>query len=174
MLPFTEPGGFWKFYAERQSEVADFIKFWAELIIIPSFMLASGYLAALSAERRQRSTPAYIADRAKRLIVPWFLLIVFWMVPLYTLFDIPTYNRPEGFTLAQTYRVGLEGLFSEHLWFLLVLFWVSVFFAALQPLAGRLGGLLVPALALVAALLVNEYGDTLTWYAISQTSGPLI
>jgi peptidoglycan/LPS O-acetylase OafA/YrhL len=173
---FTEPdpGGFWKIYADRQSEVAVFFCFWGGLIIIPSFMLASGYLSALSAERRRRSVPAYIADRAKRLLVPWFLLTVVWMVPLYTLFDIPVYNRPEGYILAQTYLVGLTGLFTDHLWFLLVLFWVSVFFAALRPLANRLGGLLVPALALVAALLVNEYGHLLTWYALWETSGPLI
>jgi peptidoglycan/LPS O-acetylase OafA/YrhL len=176
VYPFTEPDpdGFWSFFAERHSEAADFFIFWGEVVIIPSFMLASGSLAALSAERRRRGAPAYIADRAKRLLVPWFLLTVFWMVPLYTLFDIPAYNRPEGYTLAQTYSAGLEGLFTDHLWFLLVLFWVSVFFAALSPLANRLGGLLVPALALVAALLVNEYGRILTWYAVWETSGPLI
>jgi peptidoglycan/LPS O-acetylase OafA/YrhL len=176
VLPFTEPdtGGFWKFYAGRQSGAADFISFWGGFILIPSFMLASGYLSALSAERRRRSAPAYIADRAKRLLVPWFLLMVFWMVPLYTLFDIPAYNRPEGYTLAQTCLVSLKGLFTDHLWFLLVLFWVDAFFAALRPLANRLGGLLVPALALAAALLVNEYGHLLTWYAVWETSGPLV
>jgi peptidoglycan/LPS O-acetylase OafA/YrhL len=176
VMPFTEsvPGGFWKFYADRQSEAADFFCFWAVLVAVPSFMLASGYLAALSTERHRRSAPAYIAGRIKRLLVPWFLLIVFWMVPLYTFFDIPMYNRPEGYTLAQTYRAGLEGRFTDHLWFLLVLFWVDVFFTVLRPLASRFGGLLVPALALVAALLVNEYGRTLTWYNVWQTSGPLV
>ncbi|MDR1303661.1 MAG: acyltransferase [Verrucomicrobiales bacterium] len=176
MLPFTkpDPNGFWKFYAVRQSGVADFFNFWGGLILIPSFMLASGYLAALSAERKRRSAPAYIAGRARRLLVPWFLLMVFWMVPLYTLFDIPAYHRPEGYTLAQTYRAGLEGLFVDHLWFLLVLFWVDAFFAVLRPVAGRFGGLFVPALALVAALLVNEYGRVLTWYGVWETSGPLI
>jgi peptidoglycan/LPS O-acetylase OafA/YrhL len=176
VLPFTtpDPGGFWKFYAGWQSEAANFFNFWGGFVLIPSFILASGYTAALSAERSRRSAPAYIADRAKRLLIPWFLLMVFWMVPLYTLFDIPVYNRPEGYTLAQTYRVGLEGLFADHLWFLLVLFWVSVFFAALRPAARRFGRLLVPALALIAALLVNEYGRTLTWYAVWETSGPLV
>ncbi|MDR1148860.1 MAG: acyltransferase, partial [Spirochaetaceae bacterium] len=176
VIPFTEPvpGGFWKFYAGRQSAAAEFFCFWVVLVAVPSFMLASGYLAALSAERRRRSAPAYIAGRVKRLLVPWLLLTVFWMVPLYTLFDIPAFNRPETYTLAQTYRAGLEGLFADHLWFLLVLFWVDVFFAALRPLARRFGALLVPALALVAALLMNEYGRTLTWYDVWQTSGPLV
>jgi hypothetical protein len=176
VLPFTkpDPGGFWKFYADRQSGAADIFNFWGGLVVIPSFMLASGYLSALSAERKRRGAPAYIAGRAKRLLVPWFLLMVFWMVPLYTLFDIPAYNRPEGYTLAQTYLAGLEGLFADHLWFLLVLFWVDAFFAALRPLANRFSGLLVPVLALAAALLVDRYGRTLTWYAVWETSGPLV
>jgi hypothetical protein len=74
--------------------------FWGQFILIPSFVLASGYLAALSAERKRRSFPAYIAGRAYRLLVTWFFLMVLWMVPLYTFFDIPAYNRPEGYTLA--------------------------------------------------------------------------
>jgi hypothetical protein len=174
VLPFTKPGGFWRFYADRQSGAADFFNFWGGFILIPSFMLASGYLAALSMKRRPRGALAYIAGRAKRLLVPWFLLMIFWMVPLYTFFGIPAYNRPETYTLAQTYRVGLEGLFADHLWFLLALFWVDVFFAVLRPAASRFGGMFVPALALAAALLVNEYGRTLTWYCVWETSGPLI
>jgi surface polysaccharide O-acyltransferase-like enzyme len=174
MLPFTRPEGFWKFYAEQPSEVAEFFKFWGGFIIIPSFMLASGYLAALSEEKKLRRVHEYIAARIKRLLVPWFLLMVFWTVPLYTLFDIPSYNRPAGYTLAQTYQAALTGLFADHLWFLLVLFWVGLFFALIRPLEQRFGGLTGPALALVAALLMNVYGRELTWYAVWQTDGPLV
>jgi hypothetical protein len=48
VLPFTgpNPGGFWKFYADRQSGAADFFSFWAGFVLIPSFMLVSGYLSA--------------------------------------------------------------------------------------------------------------------------------
>jgi peptidoglycan/LPS O-acetylase OafA/YrhL len=174
VFPFTEPGGFWKFYADRQFGAAEFLKFWGGFILIPSFMMASGYLAALSAERNRRNVPTYIAGRAKRFLVPWFLLMVFWIVPLYTFFDIPSYNRPERYTLAQTYRASLAGLFTDHLWFLLVLFWVDAFFAVMQPMVRRLGRLSCPAVALAAALLVNYYGSEWTWYAVWQTSGPLV
>ncbi|MDR1166538.1 MAG: acyltransferase, partial [Deltaproteobacteria bacterium] len=173
-IPFTEPGEFWKLYADRQSAVAEIFMFWADLIIIPSFVLASGYVAALSAEKRQLNALAYIAGRAKRLLLPWFLVLVFWMAPLYTFFDIPAYYRPEGYTLAQTYRAGLTGLFADHLWFLLVLFWVDSFFALTRPIVTRFGALSVPALALAAALLVNGFGSELAWYSIRETCGPFI
>ena len=174
VLPFTASEGFWKFHAERQSEVAEFFRFWGGFVIIPSFMLASGYLAALSEEKRLRGVLEYLASRGKRLLVPWFLLTVFWMVPLYTFLDIPAYNKPAGHTLAQAYRAGLAGLFADHLWFLLVLFWVSAFFAVIRPLERRFGGLTGPVLALVAALLMNAYGRGLTWYAVWETDGPLV
>jgi hypothetical protein len=100
--------------------------------------------------------------------------MIFWMVPLYTLFDLPAYNRPEGFTLAQTYRVGLTGLFNDHLWFLLVLFWVSLFWLAWRPLVKRFGLVFGSVLAITAALLIDTYGRGLTLYAVWETPGPLI
>jgi peptidoglycan/LPS O-acetylase OafA/YrhL len=101
--------------------------------------------------------------------------MVFWMVPLYTLFDIPVYNRPAGFTLAQTYQVALKGLFADHLWFLLVLFWVSIFwFIVIRPTTKRFGALAGLTLALAVALLIHEYGQGVTWYALWQTDGPLV
>jgi peptidoglycan/LPS O-acetylase OafA/YrhL len=174
MLPFTTPGRFWTFYADRQSMPADVCVFWAGFIVIPAFMLASGYLAALSEERRHRSVAEQVVNRAKRLLIPWFLLMVFWMAPLYALLDIPAYNRPAGFSLASTYRAGLTGLFTDHLWFLLVLFWVGLFWAVMQPAARRFGRFTAPALALAAALLMHAYGRGLTLYAIWETDGPLV
>jgi peptidoglycan/LPS O-acetylase OafA/YrhL len=137
-------------------------------------MFASGYLAALSGLRRPRRLAGQIANRARRLLVPWFGLMVFWMVPLYTFFDLPAYNRPEGLTLSRTYMAALSGQFADHLWFLLVLFWVGSFWAVVQPAARRFGPLAAPALALAAALLICRYGQGLTWYGIYETDGPLV
>jgi peptidoglycan/LPS O-acetylase OafA/YrhL len=174
VYPFTAPGEFWKFYAPWQSALAETFKFWGELLLIPSFMLASGYLAALSEDRRPRKASEYIVNRVKRLLVPWFLLSIFWMVPLYTLFDIPAYNRPEGFTLGETYQAALLGLFAEHLWFLLVLFWVTSFWAILQPLRRRFGLLSGLVCAFAASLLMRYYGQGLTLYCVRETDGPLL
>jgi peptidoglycan/LPS O-acetylase OafA/YrhL len=173
-LPFTVPEGFWRFYAPQQSALAEASKFWGGLVLIPSFMLASGYLAALSEARKPRKAAEYIANRARRLLVPWFLLAVFWMVPLYTFFDIPAYNRPEGFTLVETYRAALSGLFADHLWFLLVLFWVASFWAILQPLRRRFGLFSGLACALASSLLMRYHGQGLTFYCVWETDGPLL
>jgi hypothetical protein len=173
-MPFVEPPEFLKIYADTPDYIANQIILWVDFIVIPSFMFASGYVMALTLERQRRAFIQQVINRAKRLLLPWGLVMIFWMVPLYTLFDIPAYNRPEGFTLAQTYRVGLTGLFNDHLWFLLVLFWVSLFWLAARPLLKRFGLVFGSVLAVAAALLIDTFGRGLTLYALWEIPGPLI
>ncbi|MDR0827181.1 MAG: acyltransferase [Desulfovibrio sp.] len=174
LLPFVEPTTFVKIYADQPSHIATQVSFWLNFLIIPSFMLASGYVMALTLDRQHRTFIQQVINRVKRLLLPWFCLMVFWMVPLYTLFDLPAYNRPAGFTLAQTYRAGLSGLFTDHLWFLLVLFWISLFWLAVLPLIKRTGILPGFILAVVVSLLMDTYGRELTLYAMWETSGQII
>jgi hypothetical protein len=174
LMPFTEPGTFWKLFANQPSPMAKPMAFWISLLVIPSFMLASGYLMGLTLDRQHRTFIQQILNRAKRLLLPWFCLMAFWMVPLYTLFDLPAYNRPERFTLAQTYLAGLSGLFTDHLWFLLVLFWVSLFWLAVLPLVKRVGIFSGFILAIALALLMDTFGRGLTLYALWEIPGPII
>jgi surface polysaccharide O-acyltransferase-like enzyme len=174
LYPFPVPGTFWKMFAEQPSLTAERTVSWLGLIIIPSFMLASGYLLALSLEFKKRSFAGQLANRAKRLLIPWFCMTLFWMVPLYTLFDLPAYNRPAGLSLLHAYEAGLKGLFCDHLWFLLVLFWASLFWLAAFPLLKRIGPSGGLALAFAVSWLISRYGQGLTWYALWETAGPLI
>jgi peptidoglycan/LPS O-acetylase OafA/YrhL len=137
-------------------------------------MLASGYLMGLTLETRHRTFMGQIRNRVKRLLRPWFCTVTFWLVPLYTFFDLPANNRPAGFTLAQTYQAGLTGLFNDHLWFLLLLFWVSLFWLAVLPLVRRTGIFFGFALAIAISLLIDNYGRGLTWYVLWQTPGQII
>ncbi|MDR1085864.1 MAG: acyltransferase [Deltaproteobacteria bacterium] len=174
LLPFTVPGIFWKMVAEQPNITAGWIASSLGLIIIPSFMMASGYLLARSLELKKRSFAEQLANRAKRLLSPWLCMTLFWTVPLYTLFDLPAYNRPVGLSLLHTYEAGLKGLFNEHLWFLLVLFWASVFWLAAFPLLKRIGQLGGLVLAFALSWLIDRYGRGLTWYTLWETAGPLI
>ncbi|MDR1045240.1 MAG: acyltransferase [Candidatus Adiutrix sp.] len=174
LFPFTVPGPFWKMFAEQPDLIADRIVSSLGPIIIPSFMLASGYLLARGLELKKRSFAEHLANRAKRLLVPWLAMTLFWMAPLYTLFDLPAYNRPAGLSLLLTYEAGLKGLFTDHLWFLLVLFWASLFWLAVFPWLKRIGTPGGLALAFAVSWLISRYGRGLTWYALWETAGPLI
>jgi hypothetical protein len=174
VLPFTSNNPFWKNYVSPGSQLAEIISFWGNLLIIPAFTLASGYLAFLSQQRRNLGVGNRVRERAKRLLLPWFLVLFLWVVPLYWLLDYPAFNRPAGLSLGETYLAALKGLFNEHLWFLLALFWVSLFWALIQPLTKRLGVFFGAFLSLILATIVQLWGQNLTWFCFKQISAPLI
>lgn len=136
LLPFASPVPFWKIYAETQAAGADGIAMLLVFTVIPSFLFASGFLLEQSLQNAPSSSKV-AEKRILRLFVPWVLLLFFWLVPLYTLLDIPAYNRPAGTPFWETLLAGLQGRFTEHLWFLLVLFWVSLFWIAARPILER-------------------------------------
>ena len=136
LLPFTTHNPYWRLYADTQAIGGDIVASLLGFTLVPSFIFASGFLLEKSLQTAPR--PADIlGKRIKRLLVPWFLVMLLWLVPLYTLFDIPAYNRPEGASFWQTLLAGLQGRFTDHLWFLLVLFWASLFWLLCRPLAQR-------------------------------------
>lgn len=174
LLPFTSHNPFWKLYAAEHSVVANYLSTFADYTIIPSFIFASGFLLANRIDNKQPSVWDNIKNRGKRLLVPWFLTMLFWLVPLCTLFSIPAFMHPADSTWAEGYRLGLQGRFANHLWFLLVLFWVSAFWSICLPLLKKRGMVPGALLAVVVAASVQMYGQDMSLYSLNQTSGPII
>jgi peptidoglycan/LPS O-acetylase OafA/YrhL len=174
VLPFTEGNFFWKLYADERSVAATALVVFFGAVLIPSFIFASGFLFAHSLEHRQRTFREQLASRAKRLLRPWLLIVLFWLVPLYTLFDLPSFNRPLHITLMEGYSLALRGLFADHLWFLLVLFWVSLFWLLALPIVRRTNQFTGAIIAVAVAALVQGFGGDLTWFCFSQISAPLL
>ena len=173
LIPFLPKFIFWKLYAAQPWPPAQPIAALMFCALIPAFMFASGYLLALSRERDRRALWQQVVGRGKRLLLPWLLTMLFWLVPTYWFFDVPAYNRPLHASLLQTYEAGLLGLFTDHLWFLLVLFWVTLFWLFALPLTEKRHPLVGGLVALGAGLLMDRYGGGLVWYCLRQT-GPLL
>ena len=174
VLPFTEDGHFWKLYADERSAAATALASFFGAVLIPSIIFASGFLLAHSLEHRQRTLREHLARRAGRLLRPWLLTALFWLVPLYTLFDLPAYNRPLHAALLEGYSVSLRGLFADHLWFLLVLFWVTLFWLLLLPVVRRTNQAAGLLIALAAATVMHCFGGGLTWFCFWEISAPLL
>ena len=175
VLPFTEGNPFWKLYADERSAAATALASFFGAMLIPSFLFASGFLLANTlAHSRQRTLREQMENRARRLLRPWLLTVLFWLVPLYTLFDLPAFNRPLHATLMEGYSVALRGLFADHLWFLLVLFWVTLFWLLLLPIIGRTNQCVGIVIALAGATLVQCFGGGLTWFCFWEISAPLL
>jgi hypothetical protein len=169
---FATPFPFWKLYADAPQAFADVLTVLSGATIIQCFMFASGFLFAASWDAGKRTPLQYLAHRARRLLLPWFGVGMLWIAPLYTLFSIPAFGHPADATLLETWKVVSLGLFTDHLWFLLVLFWVTLFWvAALLVLkkCGRDTALAGALAAMAAALCMQNFGGGLKWFCLWET-----
>lgn len=169
---FATPFPFWKLYADAPLPIADLCAAIAGSTIIQSFMLASGFLFAASWDSGKRTPLQHALHRGRRILLPWLGVGILWVAPLYTLFSIPAFGHSADATLLETWKSVALGLFNDHLWFLLVLFWITLFWIiALWALrkCGRDTALYGGILALAAALCMQNYGGWLTWYCLWET-----
>lgn len=173
-MPFTIPFLFWEIYADVPSMAVQNMVVFFGFLVIPSFMFCSGFLFSRSALLKKYSVTVMLKKRFMRLVVPWFLTAVLWMAPLYTLFDLPALNRPVGASFFYTLIAAATGQFNDYLWFLQVLFWVTLFWIFILPLVRKSGFLFGLILSVGIAFLVHVAGRGLSWFGLWETTGPLI
>ncbi len=160
-------------HAEQPDRIVSFLCNYLNAILISSFVCCSGFLFANNIIVKKRTVLYSIKDRFKRLVVPYFLYGAFWLVPTYTFFDIETYGRDKGTGLLEGYKSMLLGVFSDHLWFLLMLFWVTLVFILMTPLFKKK---LLPVMFIIVlglSLLV-EYCVDFPYYKVTQVSTYLL
>ena len=166
---FATPFPFWKLYAEGPQPFADLLTAISGTTIIQCFMMTSGFLFAAAWDSGKRTPLQHLLHRGRRLLLPWFGVGMLWVAPLYWLFSVPAFGHPADATLVETWKSVALGLFNDHLWFLLVLFWVTVFWIAALAVLKKCGRDTVAAgsmVALIAALCVQNYGQWMTWYCL--------
>ena len=166
---FATPFPFWKLYAEAPQPFADLLTAISGTTIIQCFMMTSGFLFAAAWDSGKRTPLQHLLHRGRRLLLPWFGVGMLWVAPLYWLFSVPAFGHPADATLVETWKSVALGLFNDHLWFLLVLFWVTVFWIAALAVLKKCGRDTVAAgsmVALIAALCVQNYGQWMTWYCL--------
>lgn len=123
---FFSDNPYWLFNADYQDAAANFLCNLLTCTVVPVFVFCSGFLFQISAQKKEKKLGVSILQRAKRLLIPFALYGALWLVPTYTLLDIPSYGRPEGSSLLLSYKSWLLGQFSDVSWFLLMLLWVSI------------------------------------------------
>ena len=156
------------------SPVATFVGNMFNVTLIASFVFCAGFVYARSLEKRQRTIPQSIWERIRRLIIPYYILGIIWLVPLYTFFDIKAFGRPDGAGFAEGYKCMALGQFSDHLWFLWMLFWVALFFILLSPLIKNHMTAVLFVITVAAAFCVDIYLYDFPYYKLSQIAPYLI
>lgn len=140
-----------------------------DMTLIPAFVIGSGFLYANSITRNKNATIlSELTRRSKRILLPFLLWGVFWVVPMYTTFNVFGYGRPENAGYLEGYKYLFLGCFAEHLWLLLMLFWVTLVFILLKPLISRK---LLPLTAVIAVglAIASQYLlDGIEYYKLGQ------
>ena len=150
---------------------AVWISVFTDATLISSFVFCSGFLFANSIKQRDRSILKFFTGRSKRLLVTYYLYGALWVVPLYTFFNIKCFGRPENAGYLTGYKYMLLGCFSDHLWFLWLLFWVSLLFILIKPLLTKKLLPLTFVIAVAAGLTVQLFLADFPYFKLSQT-GP--
>ncbi|MEG0108877.1 MAG: acyltransferase [Lachnospiraceae bacterium] len=163
----------WQLRAPEQSSFAEWSILFIFYFTIPIFVFISGFLLAKSYQNRPQSLRKIIGSRFKRLIIPWFLVGALWLVPIYTLFDIPAYYRPSGTSLINGYHNFLIGLHTDHLWFLLALFWATLSCVLLLPIVKKRMFASI-AITLLMALAAQLFLGSVDYYKLCLIALPIL
>ena len=163
---FFSGNEFWLIRADQESEILRWISNFVVLAVIPIFTFATGFLLKLSLQKNKDGIVGLIKKKAVRLLIPYFIYGTLWLVPTYTLFNIPNFGRDKGASLIDGYKAMALGKFSDVAWYLLMMFWVTVIWILLNRLLKK-ENLIYGAIAsvvlyfaahfLLAQLIITKY-----------------
>lgn len=156
ILFFYSDNPFWYIYADEKNDIAVYLCEILNFTVIPVFVFCSGFLFQTSIQKKEIRLIDTIVKRTKRLLLPFLVYGVFWLVPTYTIFDIPTFGRTKGTSLTDGYKAMLLGQFCDVSWFLLMLFWVTIIWILLKSLLKK-ERIMIGMAATVVLFLASHY-----------------
>lgn len=171
ILFYINPTPFWPLNAGIASPGVITLESFLDGCLVPSLILCSGFLFLLSTRNHPRSRWGMLKNKVKRLIWPYFIYGALWLVPLYTFFDIPTMGRPLHTNFVSGFLAMCMGLFTDHLWFLLPLFWATLFFIIIRNLLDGKKLIVAGALTVIAAASIELFLSDIHYYCIGE-AGP--
>ena len=151
----------WHLKNAQQSDILTLFQAWLDLWMMPLLFLLSGLGSWYSL--RSRSSGQYLFERVKRLLIPFYTVGIFILLPPQFYFDLVSHGRyvhsiwkviPPYWDSSGSFRLYLDepyltNLWPGHLWFLQFLFTVSLLILPLllylksepgQRLIARLAG----------------------------------
>jgi len=149
-VPYNpDPGGGW--YAYGFLSYADKLVDFSYSFHMPLFFVLSGMVAFLTQQKTFVSFDRMVINKFKRLIIPYILWGLFWMIPLRAIahvFNSENINR--GITSLFTLTNG------SHLWFLPALFGVFICFYPFYLVYRRTGSFM--AVGILSFIFTNIMG----------------
>ena len=144
-LRIYQNGG-WYFHKAIPNAVCDIVDKFIYSFHMPLFVFLSGYLFFLNKDKI-KNVFEYILKRAKRLIIPFYLAGFLYVLPMICF--INPLDKPIEFY----YLKFLTMDYTWHLWFLPMLFLVTIFFALYYFKFNKLNRFFLLVLLIILSLL---------------------
>ena len=110
------------FVTKNENEFFYFLKQFINIIQMPIFIMISGYLFVKSMSK-YKNVGNLIVDKFKRIIVPFIMIALFWLIPIRWFVGYAPYVN-SGFL--QTLKKVFVGIDSGHLWYLPTLYVIFI------------------------------------------------
>jgi hypothetical protein len=110
----------------------------------------------------------FLKTRTLKFTKLYYIYGALWVVPLYTIFDINCFGRPEHAGWGEGYLYMLLGSFADHLWFLWLLIWISLIFILLKPLIEKKHYILTAVIYLAVILFIQLFLQDFPYFKLSQ------
>ena len=165
---FFSGNEFWLIKADQESLLLRWISKFVVLSVVPIFTFAAGFLLQLSLQKNKGSIVGLIRKKAVRLLIPYFIYGILWLVPTYTFFDIPSFGRDKGASLIYGYKAMALGKFSDVAWFLLMMFWVTLIWILLNGLLKKRNIYYGAMVSVVLYFAAHFFLGQIDYYKISQ------
>lgn len=130
----------------------DSLKSFINIIQMPLFFSISGFLFYYSINKQKNFKP-FFTKKVKRLLIPFLVIGIFWMIPIKVLID---YSGYQNLNLLQIIGKLFLGTDSGHLWYLPTLFIIFVIVYCLRKILNKKYDILI-ALILLATSYISIY-----------------
>ena len=169
MLFFCDIGAFFPEGGDIKYTPAVEIFKYLDKTLVPTYVFSAGFVYVIAVQNKNRTMLQNVLHRARRLLRPYYLYGALWLVPLYTFFDIKTFGRePEHAGYLQGYKCMILGQFSDHMWFLWMLFWIFLFFIIFSELIKKRKLIILFFATLAMALVVSLFLTDFPYFKLSQ------
>ncbi|MFQ9309614.1 MAG: acyltransferase family protein, partial [Paraclostridium sordellii] len=154
--------GKWNFtIVNSNSKLIKYITDYIYSFHMPLFVFISGYIYNYSREIlcKYNSIKEFILNKCKRLIIPYVLTGIIFMIPLQTFFSV--YKDKEVFIVDKSINYILFAQKPGHLWYLLMLFNLFIIFRIIEKLLNKnnivFNLLILEIISMVSIKLPNIY-----------------
>ena len=110
----------------------DYLKDFINLYQMEIFFFISGYLTRNSFKQDFKS---FFSNKVKRLIIPYFCIGLFYMLPIKILLSCPFYQNKDFISIIGSFIIGSN---NGHLWFIYALFFIFILYKSLNNITEKL------------------------------------